>query len=157
MSSWRSSNIDEMVLATFIEKGPLPPKVEAHWRVLSVIGFVVVHEAFVRMDPYGDLLRRIFSGRALLVGKPPRTASMGGFALVAAQIGQFMKPDEMLETSISHGGLSAVGSTPCPGAIVRVVADHDGVVPGRPGEDTMVFDVVLDVADDGALEDPAEW
>ena len=30
MSSWRSSNIDEMVLAAFVEKGPLPPKEEGH-------------------------------------------------------------------------------------------------------------------------------
>ena len=50
-----------MVSATFAEKGPLPPKEEAHWRVLSIVGFVVVREAFVGMDPYGGLLRRIFS------------------------------------------------------------------------------------------------
>lgn len=42
------------------------------------------------------------------------------------------------------------------GAVVRVVADHDGVVPRGPGEDTAVTDVVLDVADDGTLRDPAE-
>ena len=67
-----------------------------------------------------------------------------------------MKLDEMSETSISHGGLSSVGSTPRPGAVVRVVADHNGVVPGRHGEGAMVTDVVLDIADDGALEDPTE-
>ena len=50
-----------MVLAAFAEKGPLLPKEEAHWRVLSIISFVVVHEAFVRMEPYGDLFWRIFS------------------------------------------------------------------------------------------------
>ena len=54
MSSWRSSNVDEMVLATFAEKGPLLPKEETHWRVLSIIGVVVVREAFVGMEPYGD-------------------------------------------------------------------------------------------------------
>ena len=81
---------------------------------------------------------------------------MGRFALVATQIGQFMKFDEMSETSISHGGHSSVGSAPCPGAVVWVVADHDGVVPGHPGEDTTVTDVVLDVADDGTLRDPIE-
>ena len=52
MSSWRSSNIDEMVLAAFIEKGPLPPKEEAHWRVLSIVNFVVVREAFIGMESY---------------------------------------------------------------------------------------------------------
>ena len=61
MSSWRSSNIDEMVLATFVKKGPLLLKEEAHWRVLSVIGFAVVREAFVRMEPYGDFFQRTFS------------------------------------------------------------------------------------------------
>ena len=81
---------------------------------------------------------------------------MGGFALAAAQIGQFMKFDEMSETSISHGGHSSAGSALCPGAVVRVAADHDGVVPGCPGEDTTVTDVVLDVADNDALKDPAE-
>ena len=57
MSSWRSSNMDEMVMATFAMKGSLPPKEEAHWRVLSVIDFVIVREAFVRMEPNEDLLR----------------------------------------------------------------------------------------------------
>ena len=57
MLSCRSSNVDEMVLAAFAEKGPLPSKEEAHWRVLSVVGFVIVHEAFVGMEPYGDLFR----------------------------------------------------------------------------------------------------
>ena len=75
-----------MVSTTFVEKGPLLSKEEVHWRVLSVIGFAIVHEAFVRMEPYRKLFRRIFFGRVLLVGKPPRIASMGGFALVAAQI-----------------------------------------------------------------------
>ena len=82
---------------------------------------------------------------------------MGGFALAAAQIGQFVKFNEVSETSISHGGHSSMGSAPHPGAIVRVAADDDGVVPGRPSEDTTVTDVVLDVADDGAPKDPSEW
>ena len=55
MSSWRSSNVDEMVLAAFAEKGPLPPK-EGHWRVLHVTGFVTICEAFVGMEPYIDFL-----------------------------------------------------------------------------------------------------
>ena len=55
MSSWRSSNVDEMVLATFTEKGPLLPNEEAHWRVLSIVCLVVVREAFVGMEPYEDL------------------------------------------------------------------------------------------------------
>ena len=80
--------------------------------MLSIIGFVVVHEAFVGMKPYGDFFRQIFSVRALLVGKLPKTMTIGGGTLIAAQINQFMKLDEMSETSISHGGLSSVGSAP---------------------------------------------
>ena len=45
---------------------------------------------------------------------------------------------------------------PHPGAVVRVTADHDGVVPGCPSKGAMVTDVVLDVADDGTLRDLAE-
>ena len=57
MLSWRSSNVDEMVLAAFVEKGPLPPKEEAHWRVLHVVSFVTICEAFVGMEPYMDSFR----------------------------------------------------------------------------------------------------
>ena len=67
-----------------------------------------------------------------------------------------MKPDEMSETSIGYGGLSSAGSAPRPGAVVRVAADHKGVVPGCPGEGTTIADMVLNVADDGALEDPTK-
>ena len=101
-----------MVSATFAEKGPLPPKEEVHWRVLSVVGFAVVREAFVGMEPYGNLFRRIFSGRVFSVRKLPRTASMEGFTLVAAQIDQFMKFGETSEISTSHGGHTSAGSVP---------------------------------------------
>ena len=43
-----------MESAAFVEKELLSPK-EAHWRVLSVVGFVVVREAFVGMEPYEGL------------------------------------------------------------------------------------------------------
>ena len=46
------------------------------------------------------------------VGKLPKTALLGGFALAAAQIGQFMKFDEMSETPTSHGVHTSVGSVP---------------------------------------------
>ena len=82
---------------------------------------------------------------------------MGGLTLAAAQISQFMKFDVISETSISHGGHPSAGNAPRLGAVVRVVADHDGVVPGCPGEDATVSDVVLDVADDGTLRDLVEW
>ena len=72
-----------MVLAAFAEKGLFLPKEEAHWRVPPVAGFVIICEAFIGMKPYGDLFRRIFSKRALSVGKLPRTVSMGGFTRAA--------------------------------------------------------------------------
>ena len=62
MSSWRSPNVDEMVLAAFAEKGLLPPKEVVHWRVLRVVGFITVCEAFIRMEPHVDSFRRIFFG-----------------------------------------------------------------------------------------------
>ena len=77
MLSWRSSNVDEMVLAAFAKKGALPLKEEPHWMVLSVIGSIVVRKAFIGMELYGTLFWRIFFRRALSVGKPPRTTSMG--------------------------------------------------------------------------------
>ena len=54
MSRWRSSDVDEMVLAAFTEKGPLLLKEEAHRRVLHVTGFITICEAFVGMEPYVD-------------------------------------------------------------------------------------------------------
>ena len=50
-----------MVLAAFAKKGPLLPKEEAHWRVLSIVCFVVIREAFIGMEPYEKLFWRIFS------------------------------------------------------------------------------------------------
>ena len=50
-------------------------------RVLHIVGFITVYEAFLGMEPHVDLFWRIFTGRALLEGKPPMTTSVGGFAL----------------------------------------------------------------------------
>ena len=91
---------------------------------------------------------------SLVGGEAAQDCVDGGFTLAAAQIGQFMKFDEMSGTSISHGGHSPAGSAPHLGAIVRVAADHDGIVPGCPSEGAMVTGVVLDVADDGTHRDP---
>ena len=44
-----------MVSAAFAEKGPLLPKEEAYWRVLSIVDFAIVREAFIEMEPYGKL------------------------------------------------------------------------------------------------------
>ena len=49
--------------------------------VLHIASFITIYEAFLGMEPHVDLFRRIFSGRALSEGKPPRIVSVGGFAL----------------------------------------------------------------------------
>ena len=49
--------------------------------MLHVAGFITVCEAFLKMEPHMDLFRQIFTGRALSEGNPPRTASVGSFAL----------------------------------------------------------------------------
>ena len=84
MSSWRSPNVDEMVLAAFAEKGLILPKEVAHWRVSYVASFVTICETFVGMEPYVDSFWRVFSGRALLERKTLGTTPVGGFALAAA-------------------------------------------------------------------------
>ena len=50
-------------------------------RVLHIVGFVTVCEAFLGMEPHADFFRRLFSRRALTVGNPVEIAPMGGFAL----------------------------------------------------------------------------
>ena len=50
-------------------------------RVLHIAGFITIYEAFLGIELHEDLFRRIFSGRALSEGKPPRIAPVGGFAL----------------------------------------------------------------------------
>ena len=41
MSSWRSSNVDEVVRAAFARKSLLPPK-EEYWRVPDIVSLAVV-------------------------------------------------------------------------------------------------------------------
>ena len=72
-----------------------------------VAGFITVYEAFIGMEPYMDSFRRVFSGRALSERKMLGTAPVEGFALAAAQVGQFIKFDE---TSSSYGGHTTAGS-----------------------------------------------
>ena len=87
MSSWRSPNVDEMVLAAFVENGLVLPKEVAHWRVPYIAGFITVYEAFVRLEPYVDSFQRILSERASSEGKTLRTVLVGGFTPTAAQVG----------------------------------------------------------------------
>jgi len=137
MSSWRSSNIDEMVRAAFAEKGLLLPKEEGHWRVPSVVGFAVVRCGLssARDAPRPDAVVRVaVDDDGIVPGRPGRGAVV---RVVANDDGVAPK---------RPGG----------GAVVGVAADHDGAVPGRLGEGTIVADVVLDVVDDGTFKDPAE-
>ena len=50
-------------------------------RVLHIVDFIAIYEAFLGMGLHVDLFRRIFSGRALSEGKPPRITPVGGFDL----------------------------------------------------------------------------
>jgi len=74
MSSWRSSNVDEMARFACAEEGSPLPKEEGRWRAMSVVDF----------------------------------------------------------TAVGHG-LPSAGGAFCPDAIVRVVANDDGIVPECPG------------------------
>ena len=76
-----------MVLAAFAKKGLLSSKEVAHWRVLHVAGFITICEAFVGMEPHVDSFWRVFSRRALSKRKMLETTPVGGFALVATQVG----------------------------------------------------------------------
>ena len=114
MSSWRSSNIDEMVWAAFTEKGPLLPKEVGHWRVSSVVGFAVVRCGLSSVGdaPRPDVVVRVAADDD---GVVPRCPSRGTIVRVMAD-------DD-----------GVVPGRPDEGAIVRVAADHDGAVPGCPG------------------------
>ena len=107
-----------MVWVAFAKEGPLLPKEEGHWRVLSVVGFATVRGGLssARDAPRLDIVVRI---------------------------------------AADHDGV--VPRCPSGGAVVRVAADDDGVVPRRPSEGTIVASVVLDVADDGALVGHRRW
>ena len=50
-------------------------------RVLHIMGFITVCEAFLGMEPHVDLFRWILSGRALSEGNLPRIAPVRGFTL----------------------------------------------------------------------------
>ena len=92
--------MNELVLATFAEKGLLLPKEVAYWilrrllnewglelqhlnptGVLHVASFVIVCESFLRMEPHVNFFPQIFIERALSEGKPLMIAPVGGFAL----------------------------------------------------------------------------
>ena len=55
-----------------------------------------------------DFFFWIFTGRALLEGKLPRIVLVEGSMPVAAQVGQFIKFDEM---SSNHGGRTLVAAS----------------------------------------------
>ena len=66
-------------------------------------GFIC--EAFFGMEPCVDFLWRIFTGRALSEGRSLRIVLVEGSAPAAAQVGQFIKFDEIFS---SHGGHTLV-------------------------------------------------
>jgi len=155
MSSWWLSNVDEMVSAAFAEKGPPPSKEEVHWRVLSIVGFAIIRGGLssVGNSSRADAVVRVAANHD---GAVP--GCFGGGAIVGV-----MADDDDAVLGRPGGGAAvrvvadddgAVSGRLGGGAIVRVAADHDGAVPRRPGGGTTVTDVVLNIADDGTLEDP---
>ena len=83
--------------------------------------------------------------------------SIVGFTVVRDSLssaGNVPRADAVVRVVADHDG--TVPGCPGGGAVVGVAADYDGAVPGRPGGGAIVADMVLDVADDGALEDPME-
>ena len=72
------------------------------WRA----GFIC--EAFFEMELCVNFLRWIFTGRALSEGKLPRIVLVEGSVPAAAQVGQFIKFDEI---SSSHGGHTSVAAS----------------------------------------------
>ena len=50
-------------------------------RVLHIVGFITMCEAFLGMEPHVDFFRWMFSGRALSEGKPLMIAPVGGSTL----------------------------------------------------------------------------
>jgi len=75
-------------------------ELEAAW---GGAGFI--YEAFFGMEPCVDFLGWIFARRALSEGKLLRIVTVEGFAPAVAQVGQFIKFDEI---SSSHGGHTLV-------------------------------------------------
>ena len=82
----------------------------------------------------------------------PRSPSVMSYRFV----GSSRAPSSATSSTMLVTVAPSVGSAPRLGADVRVATDHDGVVPGCPNEGTTIADMVLDVADDGTLEDPTE-
>ena len=78
-------------------------KLEAVW---GGAGFIC--EAFFGMEPCVDFLWWIFTRRALSEGKLLRIVPVEGSTPAAAQVGQFIKFDEI---SSSHGGHTLVAAS----------------------------------------------
>ena len=137
MSSWRSSNVDEMVWVAFGVEVLLPLKEKGYWKAPSVVGLAAVYCSLPSATgaPRSDAVVGVAADDdGVAIGCP------GGGAIV--------------RVVVDDDGV--VPGCPGGGAVVRVAADDDGAVPGRSGGGTTVADVVLDIADDSALEDPVE-
>ena len=64
--------------------------------------------AFFGMELCVDFLRWIFIGQALSEGKLPRIVLVEGSVLAAAQVGQFIKFDEISSCHDSHTSVAAL-------------------------------------------------
>ena len=66
-----------------------------------------------------DFLRWIFAGRALSEGKLPRIVLVEGFVPAAAQVGQFIKFDEISSSRGGHTSVTMSLSRSCLGYMRR--------------------------------------
>ena len=71
-------------------------------------GAGLIYGAFFEMEPCVDFLRWIFTGQALSEGKLLRIVPVEGSMPTTAQVGQFIKFDEI---SSSHGGHTPVSAS----------------------------------------------
>ena len=70
---------------------------------------MLICEAFFGMEPCVDSLRWIFTGQALSEGRLLTIVPVEGSVPTAAQVGQFIKFDEI---SSNHGDLTSVAVPP---------------------------------------------
>ena len=93
-------------------------------------------------------------------------AALSEGSLLPKEKGRWWAPC-VVDSAVVRCAPPLAGGVPRPGAVVRVVAGDDGVVPRRPGGDVAIGIAVVDdglvpgrpsrgVVDDGAFEDPAK-
>ena len=79
----------------------------------------LIYEAFFGMEPRVDFLWWIFAGRVLSEGKSLRIMPVEGSTPAAAQVGQFIKFDEISSSRGGHTSVTMSLSRSCLGYMRR--------------------------------------